>query len=93
MRKSLLHFGIVLLDIQFKLGVKLFSAGNIRKKRTFFFSNNASAQPTDILGTTQNWRKTYYSLVRAFEVEIEDSLKAGQARDEAREMHLLVVVV
>lgn len=31
---------------------------------------------------------TYYSAVRALEVEIEDSLKAGQARDEPSGIHL-----
>lgn len=37
--------------------------------------------------------KTYYSAVRALEVEIEDSLKAEQARDEASGMHLPAEVV
>lgn len=31
--------------------------------------------------------QTYYSPVRALDVEIEDSLKAEQAVDEASEMH------
>lgn len=41
-------------------------------------------------GFLRQWvsEKTYYSAVRALEVEIEDSLKARQARDEASEMHL-----